>query len=89
MSQEELENINNVHHYALFESINEALDTARPYANKGEPMPWSKVTRVVKKVESEEHAKKILVKARDQVVKWMHIHAGTNFAPLPDAPTQT
>jgi len=31
VSQEEMENINNVHHYALFESINEALDFYRPY----------------------------------------------------------
>lgn len=48
-----MENINNVHHYALFESLNEALDASRPYQNKGEPMPWSKSTRVVKKIESE------------------------------------
>lgn len=26
VSQEEMENINNVHHYSLFESLNEALD---------------------------------------------------------------
>ena len=31
VSQEEMENIDNVHHYALFESLNEALDVARPY----------------------------------------------------------
>jgi len=54
VSQEEMENINNVHHYALFESINEALDASRPYQSKGEPMPWSKNTRVVKKIETEE-----------------------------------
>ena len=35
VSQEEMENINNVHHYALFESFNEALDQFRPYQNKG------------------------------------------------------
>ena len=48
VSQEETENIQNVHHYALFEALNEALDQERPYKNKGEPMPWSKNTRVVK-----------------------------------------
>lgn len=31
VSQEEMENINNVHHYSLFESLNEALDVSRPY----------------------------------------------------------
>ena len=63
VSQEEMENINNVHLYALFESLNEALDVARPYQNKGEPMPWSKCTRVVKKIETEKQAKKVLNKA--------------------------
>ena len=57
VSQEEMENINNVHHYALFESLNEALDHFRPYTNKGEPMPWSKNTRSDKKIETEAQAK--------------------------------
>ena len=57
VSQEEMENINNVHHYSLFESLNEALDVARPYQNKGAPMPWSKSTRVVKRIETEAQAK--------------------------------
>lgn len=48
MSQEDQENIQNVHHYALFESLNEALDAERPYKSKGEPMPWSKNTRTVR-----------------------------------------
>ena len=65
VSQEEMENINNVHHYALFESLNEALDVARPYQNKGEPMPWSKSTRTVKKIETEAQARGVLDKARD------------------------
>ena len=89
VSQEEMENINNVHHYAVFESLNDALDASRPYQNKGEPMPWSKSTRVVRKVESEAQAKDILEKAREQVIKWMQMRAGTNLAPLPDAPAQT
>ena len=52
-------------------------------------MPWSKNTRVVKKIETEAQAKEVLQKARDQVVKWMKMNAGTNHAPLPDAPPQT
>ena len=64
VSQEEMENINNVHHYSLFEALNEALDQHRPYQNKGEPMPWSKNTRAVKKIETEAQAKKVLEQAR-------------------------
>lgn len=89
VSQEEMENINNVHHYSLFESLNEALDQFRPYENKGEPMPWSKNTRVIKTIETESQAKKILGKARDQVISWMNMRAGTNTGPLPDAPQPT
>lgn len=65
LSQEEIENIRNVHHYSLFESLNEALDVARPYQNKGEPMPWSKCTRAVKQIETEAQAKAVLEKARE------------------------
>ena len=65
VSQEETENIQNVHHYALFEALNEALDQERPYKNKGEPMPWSKNTRVVKQVSTQEQAKQILDKAKE------------------------
>ena len=68
----------------MFEALNEALDQERPYKNKGEPMPWSKNTRVVKQVTSLEHAKKILYKAKDQVTLWSKMRSGTNFAPLPD-----
>ena len=31
----------------------------------------------------------MLEKAREQVIKWMRMRAGTNYAPLPDAPAQT
>lgn len=78
-----------MHHYALFEALNEALDQERPYKNKGEPMPWSKNTRVVKQVSSLEQAKAILDKAKEQVVVWTKMHSGTNYAPLPEAPPAT
>ena len=78
-----------MHHYALFEALNEALDQERPYKNKGEPMPWSKNTRVVKQVSSLEQAKAILDKAKEQVVVWAKMHSGTNYAPLPEAPPAT
>lgn len=49
VSQDDREKIQNVHNYATFEALNEALDYERPYKNKGQPMPWSKNTRTVKK----------------------------------------
>ncbi len=52
-------------------------------------MPWSKNTRVVKTIETEAQAKKILNKAREQAISWMRMRAGTNTAPLPDAPAPT
>ena len=52
-------------------------------------MPWSKNTRVVKQVETEAQARKILDKACDQVMVWMRMRAGTNFAPLPEVPPPT
>lgn len=35
-----------VHHLAIFDAFNEALDLERPYKIKGLPNPWSKQTRV-------------------------------------------
>ena len=64
VSQEDGENMQNVHHYALYEALNEALDLERPYKNKGEPMPWSKNTRVVRQTTTVSEAKKILETAK-------------------------
>ena len=84
-----MENISNVHHYALFEALNEALDEHRPYANRGEPAPWSKCTRTVKMIETEKQAAEYLEKAKNKVVEWCKMRSGTNYAPMPDAPPQT
>ena len=35
-----------VHHLAIFDAFNEALDLERPYKFKGLPNPWSKQTRL-------------------------------------------
>ena len=35
-----------VHHTAIFDAFNEALDLERPYKFKGQPNPWSKQTRL-------------------------------------------
>lgn len=36
------DNSTTVHHKALFDSLNAALDNERPYKEKGQPFPWSK-----------------------------------------------
>jgi len=36
----------NIHHLAVFDAFNEALDLERPYKVKGMPNPWSKQTRM-------------------------------------------
>ena len=64
VSQEDRENIQNVHNYAIFEALNEALDSERPYKSKGEPMPWSKNTRAVRQATTPEMAKKVLQRAK-------------------------
>ena len=50
VSQEDEENLHNIHHYALFEALNDALDQERPYRAKGQPMPWSNNARTFKRV---------------------------------------
>ena len=45
---EKLNKAQNIHHKAIFDALNEALDMERPYKYKGQPTPWSKQTRVVK-----------------------------------------
>lgn len=37
----------NIHNKAIFDAINELLDSYRPYGLKGHPMPWSKSTRTL------------------------------------------
>lgn len=36
-----------IHHKAIFDAFNEALENERLYKIHGEPMPWSKQTRRV------------------------------------------
>ena len=70
VSQDDREKIQNVHNYATFEALNEALDYERPYKTKGQPMPWSKNTRTVKKQTTYENAVQILERAKIKVIQW-------------------
>lgn len=78
-----------MHNFALYEALNEALDSMRPYKNKGNPMPWSSQIRVVRKATTQAQAKKMLDEAVEQVMLWSETCAGSKFAPLPPPPTQT
>ena len=89
VSQEDDENIRNIHHYALFEALNDALDLERPYRTKGKPMPWSTNSRTFKQITSQDQAKKLLEKAKERVLIQDKTCAGTNQAPLPVVPAQT
>jgi len=89
VSQEDDETVHNIHHYALFEALNDVLDQERPYRTKGEPMPWSTNSRTFKQITTPEQARKILEKARDKVIEVEKTQAGTNLAPMPSAPPQT
>lgn len=71
------------HHKALFDAFNEALDMERPYKDKGQPMPWSKQTRIVKKAITQEDVDRMIVKAKERVISWCKTGAGTRLAPLP------
>lgn len=71
------------HHKALYDAFNEALDLERPYKDKGQPAPWSKQTRIVKKAVTLDEVEKMIVKARERVISWCKTGAGTRLAPLP------
>lgn len=34
-----------IHNKAIFDAVNEAMNSIRPYGLEGEPMPWSKKPR--------------------------------------------
>ena len=55
------------HHKALFDAFNIALDLERPYKEKGQPLPWSKQTRVVRKKLGSKDLEKMLEKAKNKV----------------------
>ena len=66
--------------------MNQALDSERPYKEKGQPAPWSKQTRVVKNKLTLPEVEKILKICEQKVMEWCDTNAGTTLAPLPPAP---
>ena len=71
------------HHKALFDSLNAALDNERPYKEKGQPFPWSKQTRVVRKKIGKAEVDKILLKTKAKVLDMCRTNAGTIITPPP------
>jgi len=76
----------NIHHLAIFDAFNEALDIERPYKIKGMPHPWSKQTRVTNEGLSFDQLDGIIKRAQDRVIEWDKTSAGTKFAPPPPPP---
>ena len=69
-----------VHHLAIFDAFNEALDLERPYKFKGLPNPWSKQTRITKENITTTQVDQIVQKAMERVIGWDATGAGTKFA---------
>ena len=76
----------NIHHLAIFDAFNEALDMERPYKSKGQPTPWSKSTRVTNEVLNAKQVDEIIEKAIERVLAWDKMGAGTKYAPPPPPP---
>ena len=75
-----------MHHLAVFDAFNEALDLERPYKFKGLPNPWSKQTRITKENITTSQVDSIVQKAMERVIGWDATGAGTKFAPAPTPP---
>jgi hypothetical protein len=58
----------------------------RPYKEKGQPLPWSKQIRVVRKKLGSKDLEKMLEKAKSKVIEWFKSGAGTNIVPPPPPP---
>ena len=71
-------NINHVHHKAIFDSINQALDNYRPYGLDREPFPWSKRRREITfKNNKTSEINGILDQVMSEVEGWCKIFGGT------------
>lgn len=73
-----------IHNKAIFDSVNEAMNMARPYGAGGEPMPWSNQPRknvylmIEDNIESVTYnLEKILQSVKERVLKWASLCAGS------------
>lgn len=71
-------NQDNIHHKAIFDAINEALEEMRPYGLEGMPMPWSnKVRTLTNKNSHPSQRKNVLNNVLSKVTKLSKTLMGT------------
>ena len=66
-----------IHNKAIFDAVNEALNSVRPYGKLGEPMPWSNRPRKnFFPYASESDLEGILENVKKCILEWANIRAG-------------
>ena len=66
-----------IHNKAIFDAVNEALNSVRPYGKLGEPMPWSNRPRKnFFPYASESDLEGILDNVKKCILEWANIRAG-------------
>ncbi len=67
----------NIHNKAIFDALNEAFDSYRPYGLKGPPLAWTNSKRVVSfKHNRKAGFKEIQEAVKEKVIKWGSTRAG-------------
>lgn len=82
LTEEELVDViseaQHIHNKVIFDSVNEALNSVRPYGHQGEPMPWSNKARknMMIAYENIDVLDEILGKVKRKVTGWAKTKAG-------------
>lgn len=73
-----------IHNKAIFDAVNEAMNSVRPYGIEGEPMPWSSRPRKNVYVGIEDNIEsvhrclgKVLQQVKHKVLCWASYYAGS------------
>ena len=68
----------NIHNKVIFDAVNQALDSFRPYGLKGPPFPWSNVTRTLTyRNNRSNELPAVIQKVTKDVTEWTKTFAGT------------
>ena len=66
-----------IHNKAIFDAVNEALNSVRPYGKLGEPMPWSmRARKNFFPYASEKDLEGILQTVKNCILEWANVKAG-------------
>lgn len=82
LTEEELVDVisesQHIHNKVIFDCVNEALNSVRPYGQAGEPMPWSNKSRknMLLAYEKVDVLEQILGKVKTKVLGWQKTRAG-------------